>query len=367
MRPPAHPAHPARPARATRAGGLLLGLLVTIVLSTSLPAAPAEARPAQEKWRTSVFALVPSPGYPAYVHHHTNGRVYAGTYVAGDRQRSRVFEWSSDGALLRSWTVPGQRLGVDHGVQVANQTRQGQLVLLETSRRRVITLDLRTGRFTTVATLPRGSVPNYATWGPGGLYVTDYAQGVLWRVRPSGTVQRWFAGPELVGVLGFGTTGVVYRPRRHDFLLTQQTTSDASADPTRGTLLRLALRGSRPGPISTLWTSRPADLPDGFGVGRSGHVYIALVGAAAQLVEVTGRGREVDRFPDVPLAGENGSPVPFDSPSSATFDGTSVLVANQSAVQGDASHQAILRVAVGERGAAPYLPRTAHFRGRHPR
>jgi hypothetical protein len=63
----------------------------------------------------------------------------------------------------------------------------------------------------------------------------------------------------------------------------------------------------------------------------------------------------------VPLAGENGSPVPFDTPCSATFLGTRVLVANQSAVAGDPSHQAILDVEVGEPGLAPYLPTDASF------
>ena len=69
------------------------------------------------------------------------------------------------------------------------------------------------------------------------------------------------------------------------------------------------------------------------------------------------------RFPEAPLAGDNGSPVPFDTPCSATFLGTRVLVANQSAVAGDASHQAILSVHVGEKGRAPYLPRSAVFGG----
>ncbi len=87
-----------------------------------------------------------------------------------------------------------------------------------------------------------------------------------------------------------------------------------------------------------------------------------MVGLTAQLVELTAKGREVDRFPDLPFVGENGSPIPFDSPSNATFHGTSVLVANQSAIQGDASHQAILRVEVGERGRRPFLPRSATFR-----
>lgn len=340
---------------------VLLGLApVAATAAPADPAAPAAAR-APARWTTTVFAKVPSPGFPAYVHRHTNGRVYAGTYLAGDRQRSRVFEWSGDGTLLRSWTVPGQRLGADHGIQVANQTHDGRLVILETSTRSVLTLDVRTGKFTRVARLPAGAVPNYATWGPKNLFVTDYAQGTIWRVLRSGKVQKWFSGPELQGVIEFGTTGIVYRAKQHDFLVTQQTVADGSTLPTNGHLYSLPIRRGDPGRVRTLWSSQPTDLPDGFGVGRSGHIYVAMAGLTNQLVELSATGEELDRFPDVPLSGDNGSPIPFDTPCSATFHGTTVLVANQSAIAGDASHQAILQVEVGERGMTPHPPRSATF------
>ncbi len=350
----------------------LLAALLALALAGSLAPA-ATAAPVREKWDTEVFSLVPSPGYPAYVHAHTNRRVYAGTYLARDPRRSsmasKVFEWSGDGALLRSWRVPGQDLEADHGVQVAHQTRDGELVLLEISRPRVLTLDPRTGRFRTVARLPEGAVPNFATWGPGGLYVTDYGDGVIWRVRRSGRVQEWFRAPELDGVAGFGTTGIRYLPGRRELLIAQQTLvsrqtgATGATLPTNGALLRLPVdRRGRAGELSTLWTSQPTDLPDGFGIGRSGHIYLALAGLTAQLVEITPDGEEVGRFPRLPVSGDNGSAVPFDTASSATFLGTSVLVANQSAIAGDASHQAILDVEVGERGRAAYLPRRARFR-----
>ena len=109
--------------------------LLAVLAAILLVAAPASAD-AREKWDTRVFSLVPSPGFPAYVHVHTNGRVYAGTYTdSGSTAPSKVFEWTKDGTLLRSWRVPGQHLDEDHGVQVANQTRRGRLVLLETSTR----------------------------------------------------------------------------------------------------------------------------------------------------------------------------------------------------------------------------------------
>ncbi len=324
---------------------------------------PASAR-VRPDGDTRVFSLVPAPGFPAYVHAHTNGRVYAGSYIdSGSSAPSRVFEWRADGTLLRSWAVPGQRLDQDHGVQVANQTRDGRLVLLETSTASVLTLDVDTGRFRRVVRFPDGAVPNYATWGPrGALLVTDYADGVIWRIRHgSRTPQPWFRSPALTGAAEFGTTGIRYRPGRHDLLITQQTVGDGGSLPTDGALYRLPVGDDgTPGTIETLWTSQPGDLPDGFGIGRSGHVYVALAGLSNQLVELTAAGDEVRRY-GTALTGDNGSPVPFDTPCSATFLGRSVLVANQSAVAGDATHQAILDVHVGEPGRAPYLPRRAGF------
>jgi hypothetical protein len=338
-----------------------LTLLLVAVL-TAVAWSPASAAPRQ-RWDTRVFATVPAPGFPAYVHAHTNGRVYAGSYVdSGSTAPSKVFEWSAAGKLLRSWVVPNQVLDQDHGVQVANQTRNGRLVLLETSTASILTLDLSTGHFQRVVRFPAGAVPNYATWGPGGaLFVTDYTQGVIWKVpHGSRTPMRWFTSPALSGI-EFGTTGIRFRPRTSDLLISQQTAADGASLPTNGHLYRLILeKNGGPGTLQTLWTSRPGDLPDGFGIGRSGHVYVALAGLANQLVELTASGAEVARFGQ-PATGANGSSVPFDTPCSATFLGTRVLVANQSAVQGDPSHQAILDVEVGEPGLAAYLPETATF------
>lgn len=310
---------------------------------------------------TRVFSLVPNPGFPAYVHAHTNGRVYAGTYTnpLGDTMPSRVLEWTADGTLLRSWTVPGQDLAKPHGVQVAQSDARGRLVLLEKSTRSVLTLDVRTGEFRVQATLPAGSIPNYATWGPdGSLFVSDYAQPVIWRIPASGgTPVEWFRSPALAGV-EFGTTGLVFQPAARAFLISQQTTTNV-LDVGRGKLYRLPVRDDgTPGKLQTLWTSRPLDLPDGFGVAASGRIHLSLLGSN-QFVVLSPTGAEVERFPAVPLTGANGSPIPFDGPSNATFLGTRVLVANQSPITGTRANQAILEVETGEAGAAAYVPANA--------
>lgn len=358
-------------------------LAALALLALVLPTAPAHAQAERERWDTRVLSMVPEPGYPAYVFKHRNGRVYAGTYTnpQGDRQRSRVFEWTGGGTLLRSWTVPGQDLDADRGVQVANQDARGRLVLLEKSRSAVMTLDVTTGKFRRWATIPDlptcssgarpcspsatdgPAVPNYATWGPGGaLFVTDYKQAVIWKIpRRTRQPKVWFASARLDGA-EFGTTGIVFRKRARDLYITQQATSTDGSVPTNGKLYRLPIRDDgRPGRLTTLWTSLPGELPDGFGIARSGRIYVANAGVSQQIVVLSRSGRELERFPEVPAAGDNGSPIPFDTPSNATFHGTRVLVANQSFF-GNSAHHAILDVEVGEPGRAPYLPRNAFWR-----
>lgn len=339
----------------------LLLVLAALVAVGLVPAHAAERAPGTAR----VFAKVQSPGFPAYVHVHPNGRVYAGTYSnpAGDTMRSRVFEYTSGGTLLRSWTVPGQDLTKPRGVQVAATDARGRLVLLEKSRARVLTLDVRTGRFVAQATipdLPGGGhpIPNYATWGPGGaLFVSDYGQAVVWRIPAAGgTPRAWFRSPKLEGVAGFGTTGIVFEPATRSFLISQQTSWDP-LDLFRGHLYRLKVRADgTPGALSTVWTAGgPLDLPDGFGIARSGNIYLALLGAN-KLVKLSPGGKVLARW------SATGSAVPFDSPSNATFLGTRVLVANQSAILGDASHHVILDVEVGERGAPVVVPRASVLR-----
>lgn len=339
----------------------LLLVLAALVAVGLVPAHAAERAPGTAR----VFAKVQSPGFPAYVHVHPNGRVYAGTYSnpAGDTMRSRVFEYTSGGTLLRSWTVPGQDLTKPRGVQVAATDARGRLVLLEKSRARVLTLDVRTGRFVAQATipdLPGGGhpIPNYATWGPGGaLFVSDYGQAVVWRIPAAGgTPRAWFRSPKLEGVAGFGTTGIVFEPATRSFLVSQQTSGDP-LDLFRGHLYRLKVRADgTPGALSTVWTAGgPLDLPDGFGIARSGNIYLALLGAN-KLVKLSPGGKVLARW------SATGSAVPFDSPSNATFLGTRVLVANQSAILGDASHHVILDVEVGERGAPVVVPRASVLR-----
>jgi len=338
------------------------------LLATALGAAVAHADRA--RWDARALATVPPPGFPARAYVAPNHRIYEGTYdnPAGDSVPSRVFEYLPDGTLLRSWTIRGQDLSQAHGVQVATSDAKGRLVLLDKAPARVILLDPRTGAQSTYATfadLPTcGSppcspalrdetpMPDYGVWGPdGSLYVSDYQQAVIWRVPPGGgAAQVWLADHRLDGDM-FGTAGIALAADHRTLLISQGSSAGLMAgNPATGRVYRVAIGADgSPGALAQLWESGPAEAPDGLAIARSGRIYVALVSPLAdQLVAIGADGREIDR-----------SPATFDAPSSVAFLGNSLIVADQSYVNGDPTHMQILDVAVGEPGIPELIP------GRH--
>ena len=354
--------------------------LIALALLASLLAAAPTAGAQRARFDTRVLAKVPPPGFPAMAYVHPNGRVYVGTFVnpGGDSQRSRVLEYESSGTLLRSWTVPGQDLSKDHGVQVATSDSQGRLVLLDRTPARALLLDRGSGKFVQYATFPnlapclplqptsgcsqtledRDPMANYAVWGPdGSLYVSDYLQAVIWRVPPGGgEAVVWLSDRRLDGG-EFGTTGLALGADRRTLLIGQGSSAGlGEPNPTTGKIYTAEIQpDGSPGAMQRLWESGPADLPDGFTIARSGKLYVPLAGAANQIAVVAPDGTELERFPSSAGDGNNGSPVPFDTPSSARFLGTRIIVANQS-FTGNRDNQAVLDVETGETGLPELIP-----------
>jgi hypothetical protein len=330
--------------------------------------APTAGGAARVRFDTDVLALIPSPGFPARAYVAPNHRVYEGTYTnpSGDAVPSRVLEYSRGGTLLRSWTIAGQDLAAEHGIQVATSDTRGRLVLLDKAPARVLLLNPRTGGQRTYATFPAEALPNYASWGPHGeLYVTDYTHATMWRVPAGGgQAAAWLEDPRLNG-LEFGTTGIVLTADRGHLLVAQQSSAGlGDGNPATGKLYEVEIGADGgPGAIRTLWESAPLDAPDGFAVDAEGRIYISLL-LANQIVVIGPDGSEIERFPDGLAGGDNGSAVPFDNPSSAIFLGRRLIVANQSFLAADPAHQAILDVWIGVRGAPELIPGKAGLRPR---
>ena len=364
------------------------GVLRSLIVATALLAAGASSAQATPRGDVSVLALIPSPGYPA-LPHVVGELIYEGTYddPAGDSVPSRVFQYTSGGTLLHSWTVQGQDLSKAHGVQVAANDARGRLILLDKTSGRIIRLDPRTGAQTlysrvsdlpTCSAAPAGTpcspalvdlapMPDYAAWGPdGSLYVTDYQQAVIWRVPPGGGPARiWLADRRLDGG-PFGTACIALEPDRHTLLFDQASNGGLGAlNPTTGTLFTVPIQANgQPGPLTQIWESGPGDAPDGCALAASGDIYLALVGASNQIVELTSAGRQIAGFGQR-FTGANNSPVPFDSPSGVAFLGTRLIIANQSYAAGSKANQALLALETGEPGAPVFVPADHKHKRKH--
>lgn len=342
--------------------------------------APASAR---DRFDVRVLAKVPPPGQPGLSYVAPDRTIYVGTFTnsAGSANGpSKVFAYSPGGQLLRTYTIQGQDPSADNGVQVAAMDSRGLLYLLDQHPSRIITLDPRTGAQSTYATFkdvptcpPPGvgnecsatvadnpPEPDYAAWGPQGeLYVTDYTQGVIWRVPPDGGVAHvWFTDPQLDGAQ-FGPAGIVMLPDHRTLMVDTSAGGVASTSPTTGKLYRLPINDDgTPAKLQRIWESGPAEGPDGFALAQSGNVYMALVGPNVnRLVEISPDGHELARVSH-DGSGGNGD-VPFDEPSSIAFDGDRMIVTNDAYFSGDPSHFVIFDVFAGEPGAPIYVPHLA--------
>jgi DNA-binding beta-propeller fold protein YncE len=355
-----------------------VALCALAACSIAAPAAPAQRPP----YDVRVFARVPSPGSPEPIVVMPDRTVYVGTNQFGKGSDedagapSRVFAYSPDGKLVRTYVLQGQPLDQDHGIQGLARDGDGILYLLDRSADpRMVTLDPVTGvqrRYASFRDVPPCSAaagstdcsatnldgpagPDYVAFAPDGTaYVTDIDQGLIWRVpRGGGRAEVWFTDPRLESV--YGPNGIQVLADGRTLLFANTGSNPSAGNPTTGRLYKLPVRpDGRPGELSQLWESRPVDGPDGFALGSSGRIYLALA-AAAQLVVISPEGEELARIPSTPVENQ-AQEIPFDGPASVAFMDDRVLVTNQTFPDANPPHWAVLDVKVEERGLAPFAP-----------
>jgi hypothetical protein len=341
----------------------------------------------------TVFARIAAPGEPSLTLVTPAHRVFVGTFedIAGtDSSPSKVFEYDASGKLLRTFVIKGQTPKKAHGIQVAARDRKGDLYILDQDPSRVLILNPRTGTQRTYATfadvptcaaahrttscsntvLDNAPEPDYAAWLPdGAMLVTDYAQELIWRVPPGGgEATVWLNDKRFDGEL-FGPAGIVLMPHHHSVLVTVATggltTLNVPDNSARGRLYRIGItKHDGVGRISTLWSSKAAQAPDGFAVSADHrHVFMAMAGPAADCVvevaEHAGSWHQIWQLPTCVAGLGSDSPVPWDTATSVQFLGRSILVTNQSYFTDVASHWVVFRVSEPLRGMATYVPRSA--------
>ena len=339
------------------------------------------------KGDVKLFAAVPMPGAPEPVVIAPDGTVYTATLNAesGDTKApSKVFAFTPDGKLKRTYEIAGQDLSAEHGLSGMAMDADGFLYIGSLAPPAIYRLDPQTGKQTTYATLRDVPVcsdtvtsdcskagqdmkpwPDYIVIAPdGSIYETDSLQALIWKVPPGGgNGQIWLTDSRLQSLIGppaFGPSALKLGPDHRTLWFTTVEGPTGDGDPSAGRIWRVPIHpdGSA-GPLQQFYVAQSADGPGGMGFAKSGDIYVTLSGSNA-IAQVGPDGKEKARFPD-PVTNMMFTP-PLDSPLDVAFRGNSLLVANSAFLSNSASSFAILDVNVGEPGydvLRPKIPGSA--------
>src|SRR4051794_29358839 len=358
--------------------------LALFVAAVCVCAAPAQARTKDDVLK---FATVPSPGSPEPVVVAPDGTVYTATLNAesGDTAApSKVFAFTPEGKLKRTYDILGQPLGQQHGITGMAMDADGYLYVGSLAPPAVFRIDPRTGAQITYATLhdvPTCSGtqttdcskaaqdmkpwPDYIVLAPdGSLYETDSLQALIWKVPPGGGKgQVWLTDDRLQSLLGppaFGPSAMKLAPDDKTLYFTTVEGPTGDGDPSAGRIWKLPIQpDGKPGQLQQFYVAQSADAPGGMGFGKSGDIYVSLTGSNA-ISQVGPDGKEKARFPD-PVTNAM-YPTALDGPIDVAFRGESLLVANSGFLSNNAASFALLDVYVGETGhdvLRPKLPAPA--------
>src|SRR4051794_22341345 len=363
--------------------GHAVAALPLLVAALCACAAPAQAAD-RAKGDSKLFASVPMPGAPEPVVIAPDGTVYTATLNAqsGDTSApSKVFAFTPDGKLKRTYAITGQDLSQQHGLSGLAMDADGFLYVGSLAPPEVYRLDPRTGQQTVYGTyrdVPVCSAtvttdcskaqqdmkpwPDYIVLAPdGSLYETDSLQALIWKVPPGGgkgeiwtTDDRW---QSLVGPPAFGPSAMKLGPDQKTLYFTTIEGPTGDGDPSSGRIWKLPIQpDGKPGTPQQFYVAQSADAPGGMGFAKSGDIYVTLSGSNA-IAQVGPDGKEKARFPD-PVTNMTFTP-PLDSPLDVAFRGNSLLVANSAYLSNSASSFAILDVFVGEPGLDVLRPKIA--------
>jgi DNA-binding beta-propeller fold protein YncE len=353
---------------------------IGVFLGLAIPGAhlPADAGPPAE-----VFAEVPPPGHPEGIAVHGDAVIagtggWAANAVVPDESPSKVFWFDrSTGSLVAEVAVEGQSLSEDHALLGMTNDARGRLYVID-RRDYLLPGDGRPARLLrferrgeliiqeVFATFPdlrpclpvgdgapcsptlydRKAVPNSIAFDTdGSAYVSDTAQGLVWRVGPGGgTAQPWFADPRFDSMLGPNGLAIDY-VRRLVYVT-------SSPEGTGGTVWRLPLAANpRPAELETFHTFGQSGLvPDGLAMGESGEVYVAMA-SGGYVVRLDRAGEEKARYP-VP-----GSDSRRSTPANVAFDGEGAMFVTNLDFEGPTPDgSTIVRIVVGDAGLQPARP-----------
>jgi sugar lactone lactonase YvrE len=357
-----------------------LAACVLVSAAWALPTAASHRGPLDVR----LFARVPSPGLPEGIAVKRNRRVFVGTSPkdalgTDGKPPSKVFAYSRRGKLRKEFVIEGQdRSNPSYGLYGMAFDRRWRLYAVDAAPPRIVRLNPKTGAQRTYATFPdvrpcpvagssqcsdtlldRPPFPNYPVFAPDGtMYVTDNAQALIWRVPPGGgQPEVWFTHSGLESAFGPNGIGLLPDRRALMFVLTNEDRPGPPDFPAG--LYTLPIQGDgTAGEPHLFWETSSFDAPDGFAMGRSGRIYLALaaLNGSPGLAVISPQGQLLARVPESAEA-NSAQEVPFDAPANVAFLRRRALVTNHAFITRNREHYAVLDVFAGERGLPLVRPR----------
>jgi sugar lactone lactonase YvrE len=358
--------------------GTALILFIVTLLLLSTVTAPVEAA---STLKTEVFAKVPAPGFPEGIVVADDDTVYVGTHqgaVTPSTTPSHVYAYDKNGNLKKDYVIQGQDSS-GQGILGMALDKQGNLYILDRNPSRIVRLNPKTGKQSTYATFKevkpcvagqpagncsaesedRAAYADDLVFAPDGtLYVTDIQQALIWKVpNGGGEAQIWYTDPDLDSV--FGANGIRFADNGKTLVFAVSV--HGITDPNqmfngKGRIYKLPInRDGSPGTKKLIWEAKQTgEGPDGFEIGKSGKLYVALA-LPGGLMVLSPDGKEITRTPATPEENQQ-QEVPYSMPANVAFSGKSVLITNQDYFAEDPNKHVVFKVNVGECGKPLFRP-----------
>lgn len=283
---------------------------------------------AWDRGRVKTFAVLPpgssgpeglevGPGGNVYV----TGFGFTATGSASGNAQLTVFD--NRGRLIRQVPISPSS---PHVLGVRFQARSGLLLVNDFGAGQVLAVDPKTGAahpFMTLPALPHpgGSGLNDITFDhAGNVYVSDSAQGIIWKSPPNGGVATaWIDDPLLrtTGVPPFGANGLRFN-REETALFVANTGDD--------TVVKFSISGSNPGGPGSIFANS-INGADGLLVDDQDNVWV-VENQSDDVVVLDPTGKAIAKLGDFGGAVRRGSPVGLLFPASIRFSGKHLLVTN---------------------------------------
>ena len=293
-------------------------------LSLLVPGGPAHA---WDRGQVRTFAVMP-PGSsgPEGLEVGPRGHVYVTgfgfTATGSATGEGQLTVFDEEGRLLRQVPVSPS---TPHLLGLGFHPHTGVLLVNDFGAGQVLAVDPKTGAahpFITLPALPHpgGAGLNDITFDhAGNIYVSDSAQGIVWKAPPSGGVATaWIDDPLLrtSGVPPFGANGLRFN-RAGTALFVANTGDD--------TVVKFPVTGGSPGPGKIF--ANAVNGADGLLVDEQDNLWV-VENQSDDVVVLDPTGKAIGKLGDFGGAVRRGSPTGLLFPASIRFSGRHLLVTN---------------------------------------